>query len=420
MILVQNHRQLLSGNKALAFMLFFWILGACSPKIQKPAKPAQEPGLEKKDNKQVEEEKKKVPSEESQLAKISLILPFEVHKLDLSASATRSGLSKADLAIDYYQGFKMALDSLTASGYNFKLQVFDSKDDRLKLQSLAFNPQVRLSDLIVGPVFPDEIKSFSAVSGAANKPLVSPLSPASPSEYKNENLITIIPPLEYHSYGAAEFVKKKLNPQKVFILKSGYNDDNKYSIPFKTAIDSLGKKTIAIVEKTITKGNLADIIPQFSTSSENVIIIPSDKQAFLQMIIRSLDDISSEFPITVIGHPSWAKASYLRAEVLQKLKTRITSSDNVDYKDPLTINFINNYRKAFEYTPGEYAIKGFDEGWYFGKLLASDPQALKNLNRFSLQLLHNKFDFIKTSNGGWVNRHVYIMKYEDFELKAEK
>lgn len=419
MILVQNHRQRLSGNKGFALFLLVLFLGACSPKIQTPVKspPKQQKEEKKEAVKTTPEKEVKV---KTQLATISLILPFELNKLNISPSATRSGISEADLAIDYYQGFKMALDSLTALGYNFKLQVFDSKDDRAKLQALAFNPGLRLSDLVVGPVFPDGIKRFSEVTVGLQKPMVSPLSAASPSAFKNTNLISIVPPLEFHASAAAAFIEKELKPEKIFILKSGYSDDNKYNLPFRKAMDSLSKKSVNLIERTIIRGDLSGLTAQLSTTEENIFVIPATNQAFLQVTLQALNDLSALYPITLIGHPSWNKATYLRPEILQQLKTRITTSDLVDYKSPAVINFIREYRQDFNYEPGEYAIKGFDEGFYFGQLLALDPAYIKELDKHDFKSLHNKFEFVYVPGQGWVNKHVYIMKYENFELKPEK
>ena len=51
-----------------------------------------------------------------------------------------------------------------------------------------------------------------------------------------------MPPLEYHAWTAAKYLEDKIDPEKVFILRSGFSEENEYIIPFKKAIDSLGKK----------------------------------------------------------------------------------------------------------------------------------------------------------------------------------
>jgi hypothetical protein len=226
MTLVQNRLLQLSGNKRLLFVAIGLLLAACSPKIRPvvtPPKPVDSVVVKKP------VEVKVVPPTPPPATLISLLLPFHLDELDLSKGAARSGLTKSDLAVEYYQGFKLALDSLTAGNRNFKLQVFDTRDATAQAHNLALNTKVRTSALIVGPVYPEEVKSFSLASPNLKRMVVSPLSPASPLEYKNPNLITVIPPLEYHCWRVAGYIQAKLKAKKVFILKSGYSDDNKYS-----------------------------------------------------------------------------------------------------------------------------------------------------------------------------------------------
>ncbi|EHQ25638.1 ABC transporter substrate-binding protein [Mucilaginibacter paludis] len=413
MISVRSHRLQSSGNKWIVFALAGFILGACSPKIRPTERPVPKTP-EAKVPPAVKVIPKAVPVH---TPVVSLILPFELDKIDFTSTANRNNLSKADLAVDYYQGFKLALDSLAAKGANFKLQVYDSNGDGSQGHSLAGNPKVRNSDIIVGPVFPEGMKAFMASLSGINKPIISPLSPASPLEFKNSNLVTIIPPLEYHAWRVAQYIKQEMDPVKVFVLRSGFSDENKYLIPFRKAIDSLSKKRIRVIYLTVSKGNLDALLPQLSTTSENIFVVPATDQAFLTVTLAALDKLNQTYPVTLFGHPNWLKASYLQASLLQRLKTHITSSDRVDYRAVETNKFIKAYRKAFHLEPGEYAIKGFDEGYYLGSLLSANNDLFKQLDKSGYEGLHNQFTFVKTANAGWVNTHVSIYQYQNFELK---
>ncbi len=411
---VRSHRLPSSGNKWLIYLLSGLIWGACSPKIRPVVKPVEKKPTE------VEKvpETKVVPKVTApKVATISLILPFELDKLDLTLNATRSGLAKADLAVEYYQGFKLALDSLAVKGNNFKLLVYDSKGEASQGHGLANNTKIRNSDLIVGPVFPETIKAFISSISGINKPVVSPLSPSAAGQYKYNNLITAAPPLEYHAWRVARYIKERIDPVKVIVLKSGYSDENKYLTPFRKAIDSLGKKQIKVIYFTVVRGNLDALIPELSQNEENIFVVPSTDQPFLTITLTALGKLSDIYPVTLFGHPSWAKASFLHTDLLQKLKTHITATDKINYKAASTNKFIKAYRHAYHTEPGEYAIKGFDEGYYFGTLLSNDTDPFKRLNKFSYDGMHNQFNFIKINGSGWINTHVSVYKYQNFELK---
>lgn len=409
----QNRLPRLSGNRWLTFLFIGLIAAACSPKVQPVAvhpKKNEEKNIPFKTPPQ-----NIVQPNAPKVSTIAMLLPFGLDHLRAGSPYNTVTLKEADIALDYYRGFKLGLDSLTGQGYNFKLQLFDSKGEKAQAHNLALNPAVRSSDLIVGPVFPDDIKAFTGAFPSAHQPIVSPLSPASPATIKSPVLITMMPPLEYHAWGAAAYINDKIKPRKVFILKSGYSEENDYIVPFKKAIDSLSKKRIQVVYLTVIHGQFSSLIPQLSTTNRNVFIVPATNQHFLSVTLRGLDSLTAIYPVTVFGHPNWVNYSFLKADLLQRLDTHITSADRVNYKDPATMNFLKNYRAAYHVEASEYAVKGFDEGVYWGQQLANGD--VKDLSAKGYDGLHNDFRFQKKTGFGWINTHVNIYKYTNFELK---
>ncbi len=394
MISVRNRLLRLSGNRWLLFLTIALITAACSPKLRPVTVQPKEPEKPVVKTQPVPIVKPTAPK----VSTISLLLPFGLDHLAPGESYTNVSLREADISLGYYRGFKMALDSLTAQGYNYKLQVYDTKGEKAQAHSLGNNPTVRSSDLIVGPVFPDDIKAFTGNYANAKQPIVSPLSPAPPAMYKNPEIITMMPPLEYHAWAAARFINDKLNPDKVFILKSGFSDENEYIIPFKKAIDSLSKKQVKVIMLTVIHGQLNSLIPELSSTGKNIFIIPATDQHFLTITLRALDTLNSSYPVTVFGHPNWVNYSFLNADLLQRLDTHITSADHINYKAANTINFIQEYRQVYHTEPTEYAIKGFDEGMYLGQLLGAGD--LKDLTKIDFTGLHNSFQFQKKAGLG--------------------
>jgi hypothetical protein len=376
------------------------------PKEAQPANP-----IAKQPAKEVKPVKPAAPA----VSTIALLLPFGTDHLAPGASYTAVSLREADIAIAYYQGFKLALDSLTAQGYNYKLQVYDTRSDKAQSHALGYNQAVRGSDLIVGPVFPEDMRTFLNANSSPKQPIVSPLSPAAPSTLHSAQMITMMPPLEYHAWAAAKYIKDKIDPEKIFILRSGFSDENEYIIPFKKAIDSLGKKHIQIVTLTIMHGQLGPLLPQLSSASKNIFVVPATDQHFLTITLRALDSLRSNYPVTVFGHPSWVNFTFLKADLLQRLDTHVTSSDHIDYKASNIMAFMRLYRETYHTDATEFAIKGFDEGMYLGKQLAAGN--IKNLAQAEFSGLHNDFSFKKEAGVGLINTHVSVYKYTNFDLK---
>jgi ABC-type branched-subunit amino acid transport system substrate-binding protein len=410
MTLVQNRLLPLNGSKWLIIGCIGLFMAACSPKIRQATGPVKPVDTAKKPATQV----KPAISQGASVTQISLLLPFYLDQLNLYKGADPANLNRADLALEYYQGFKLAIDSLAARGLNFRLQVYDTKDEAVQSRVLAVNPKVRTSNIIVGPVYPEGIKGFSTGFGELKKMIVSPLSPSPPTDYKCPNLVTMMPPLEYHTHKAAAYINDQLKAKKVFVLRSGFSDENKYILPFKRAIDSLSKHHIKIIIIVLQHGNLGTLMSQLSKTEPNVFVVPSTDQQFLQVTLHSLDTLARKYPVAVFGHPNWEKATFLHADLLQRINTYITSTDKIDYHAANVIRFVKAYRKAYHAEPGEFAIKGYDEGSYLGALSAADAAAFK-LPDFNG--LHNNFHFVNVNGMGWVNTYVKLLKYTNFDLK---
>ena len=423
----------MSGNKWLILICVALTFAACSPKVttqavKAPVRPqrdtvreqqlAQREAARRDSLKNIKPQPAVVKT--ARVPAIALLLPFNLDDYNQPADKVTASQIKSNIAVDFYQGFKLALDSLTAGGQSFKLTVFDTKDEVNQAQKLSSNSAIRNSDLIIGPVFPEGVQAFSSKIKTAGKPVVSPLSASSPVSYNNPDLITLTPPLEFHAQHSADYIAQQLHPKTIFILRSGYSEENKYILPFKRSIDSLGKRRIKIVDVTISKGDFTALLPKLSLTGDNIFVIAATDRPFLTVTLKALGDLADTYQIKVFGHPNWSKATYLTPDLLDKLQTVITSAYQVDYKAPETINFIRDFRRTNQMEPGEYAIKGFDTGMFFGKLAATQPLDFKNLQDDYYDGLHNRFRFEHKAGYGWINTYVALLRYEDYKLKPIK
>lgn len=421
MISALNRLLLLSGNRILFFLGIIFI-SACSPKVvpEKKPRPTPAPDREIKEKPVLQQlpEAKEVKSKEEKDKEtiISLLLPFELASINYKTAALKD-LAKAEIAIDFYQGFKMAVDSVAHTmGGNFKLQVYDSKDDPFSISSLVAKAGIKNSDLIVGPVFPNGVKAFATYSKDMKKMVVSPLAASDPETFNNPYLITINNSLDQHTYKAIKFIKEELRPKKIVLIRSGQADEYKYAVPFKKGLDSLAKG-ISFSEIGIKAVGYENVFKSLNPSGLNVIVLPSTDRNFLLAITKELEKLTSNFQIAVIGHPGWEKAQFLDANVMEKLNAYITSSYKINYKTPRVEEFIQNYRNNFQLEPGEYAFKGFDIGYYFAQLMVNKNNDLSNvILKRDFDGIHNNFSFKKDLKYGFYNNSLMILKYQDFQL----
>ena len=413
MILVPNRLQLLSGNNTLCILCLLVFLSACSPKVV-PVKRSEKKAPPAKDKPRVAE-----PVKKDMDHSIALLLPFELNTIKIE-TATRKDISKADLAIDFYQGFKLALDSLSDNGHNYKLQVFDTQDQETRVVNLARANSVRNNDLIVGPVFPDGISTFTEFSELGTSLLVSPLAAAIPSQFNNPNLVTVNNTIDQHGWKVADFITRNYKPEQVniILINTQKTDDEKFSAPIRRYFKELSGSKFFITERP----NSIGLETYLSPAKNNLILISSSDRIFLLPTINRLYTLSKEkYKIEVFGHPNWIKTKFLDVEKMQALNTRITASYFVNYKARNVKNFVSRYRDEYGFEPSEFAFEGFDIGYYFGRLLERYGKAYPNhLDDDTYLGLHNNFRFSKDPKVGYLNTELIILKYQGFELKPVK
>lgn len=410
MISVQSLRQQLSGNNFL-FIAVLFVLSACSPKtttppVKRPDKPGE---LPKQEQPKVIELKPEIPS-------ISLILPFNLDKVD-PQSATLEQISKSEIALDFYQGFKLALDSLKDRGYSFNLDVFDAQNDEIKTANLARAPSVISNDLIVGPIFPDNIKVFSDLAKLNNKVQVSPLAASMPVQFKNPYLVTINNTIEQHGWKVADYIVKNfpVDRTNVILINPQSTEAQKFADPVREHLKSLSGAKLKITEVT----GITGIESRLLKAQENVVIIASEEQEFVMPAINRLHRLKTRgnYKINVFGHPNLVRLT-VDTKQLQELNTMVTSSYFVDYDSVAVKNFVSRYHAEYKLDPSEYAFKGFDTGYYFGSLLGEfGKDYVRNLNRY-YNGLHNDFRFSYDALVGYKNTEIKILKYEDYKLRV--
>lgn len=407
MISAQNHPQRLSGNKYWALLGIGLLFSACSPKIK--------PNTAKKTDSPEKVKEVEKPVAKFTEADVALLVPFRLNEMKVAA-ATKAEVERSAMAIDFYQGFKLGIDSAAKSGMNFKLKVFDTRDNNNRLESLINNGALTGSDLIVGPVFPQGVKYMTAYSIARNIPMVSPLAATHPEEFANPNLISIVNNIELHAEKIGDYVSKTYRPENtvVVLINPKTSSDEILAAPLRQYFH-YSKKSFVFQEYT----SVFSLEPRMARNKHYVVLVASSDKKFVVPTLDKLMKIKSKgFNLSLFGHPDWAKQNY-NTDKLQTLNTVITSSYQVDYRSASTVNFVRKYRAAFNFEPGEYAFKGFDIGLYFGKLFAEHGAGyLKYLTKEKYKGLHNNFDFIYKEKQGYINTSLMLLRYRNYALNV--
>ncbi len=396
-------------SRCVFVILALTILAACSPKVRKP-KNNQTVGKDQPTDKKPELRK-------FSKANISLLVPFQLNNVN-PKKLNKADMEKYAMPIDFYQGFKLGLDSAAAKGLSFNLNVFDTQDDQARLAGIYKNERFRESDLIVGPVFPDGLKHITSYSVENNLPVVSPLAASQPADFDNPNLISVVNNINLHVNKIDRYITKNYNPANtiVVLINPKKTEDEQFAAPFREYFSSSANRGFTFQEYA----SAFTFETHMVKGKTYVVIVSSSDRAFVLPTVEKLYKLKNlktgGYDINLFGHPNWVKQNY-PADKLQALNTIISASYKVDYKSAAVIAFIKKYRVQYGFEPGEYAFKGFDIGYYFGKLLTNYGYDYKQyLTKEKYKGLQNSFSFIHDEKLGYINTSLMLLHYKNFAL----
>jgi hypothetical protein len=181
---------------------------------------------------------------------------------------------------------------------------------------------------------------------------------------------------------------------------------------------------MATVGESATPATLKGALQQ---GKENVFIPTSGKQVMLLKIIPQLTLLVRNEPgqnIHLFGYPEWQTKTSDYLESFFELDTYFYSSFYMNTLFSAAIQFTNSYYRWYgkesEYKYPNYAMLGFDTGYFFLKGLSLYGTELENnLPKMDLTPIQTGFKFERVKNwGGFINKKVFFVHFtRQFELK---
>lgn len=374
--------------------------------------------------KNIPEEKKtdQKPDDKKSLH-VALMLPFYTNEIEYDSLGIEivSNTEKSNLAIQYLRGVQMALDSLDQAGIKIEMNIFDTQKDTNRVINFMNSSFIKNAEIIIGPISNTELIVAGKLIDTKHQVIFSPLSSSQNLASSNSGFVLANAGLKTHCEQLAKFINAKYPNKKIIILYRRNEGENQYATYFKSFLKS---KPIELTEKSDSSFYHTDDF--FTTIDNNIVIIPSFDEEFVNVISKKLFELTENYKITLFGMPTWTEMETLRFDYLQKLNTHITSSFFADDSLKTNIAFRTNYKSNFSSRPSEYSYQGYNLVLLIGTLWKQygdnwynhlqQPLVGLGINyNFQSVILNTQttIDFIE-------NKHVYILSYKDNILFKEK
>ena len=333
------------------------------------------------------------------ILEISLLLPFYLDLNDsLKLDSETSIYSKSKIALDYYFGALLAIDTLKNMGININFNVYDIPNDSV-FEELLLAYTFDESDLIIGPLY---ISQFNLLAefykNDKTKRLVSPLS------FKNidetyTNTFQVVPSSNVQIAKSVDYFNRTYDSSNLLILGLESELENVDFTKNAIKLKRLQKNTLPKPKVlTFESEEMPDknTIAPFLTE-DNIIVIPSNNRSFVSRVLPILSSMQDTV-FTVYGLSTWSMFDNIDIENLNYLNTVLPDLD-IENDSELQNYLIDTYFLNYFSYPSKYSIEGYKQFLFFCS-----------------EEFEHLYDFSKIKNqNNFINSRISLTQYQSYQ-----
>lgn len=359
---------------------------------------------------------------------IALILPFKLDMLDaiVPANLIKSNMNFpqiSSLAIDFYLGFKQAVDSLRTKDFDLAIDLHDLDDkDSLNMAAVLSSLNKKQNDLIFGPMYANEFKTISQKAKELNIPIISPVAQQNKFLYDNIYASKTNPSQFTMMEALADYILDSIKPKKAkVILNIGSDKDARetgFVKAFKQYYNEKARKMGYTLKDTVyTAKGIEGIKKNYADGVKNIIVSLGSNQVLITDFTTQLALFANKKDITLCGWQETTAIDNIDQEYLNQLNYTFPSANNITNTKSFA-PIIANYQAIQNTYPSDFYFKGFDIGMYYLKnLKLYGPEFIFRLNELPAETNYMRFKFSRPDNStGFDNNGVYIFKYANYQL----
>lgn len=324
--------------------------------------------------------------------------------------------NKSFTYIQFYEGLKLALDSMKKTGLNVNLYVYDLDDSEQKFNKIINNPTLEKMHLIIGPFEEKYLDELSAFSYKHQIPIVNCfLSGEINLKEINPYFFNPITSIKLQIKSLADYFAKNKKDENLIIAYQTGGVEERAALMLDSALREKNYNHQVVVN--LTEKGLGAATRNFVRGNNNILVSLVSGDMYVGNMIRSLNEFKEKYKITLFGLPGWLDYDIIDLEFLEFQNTHFFSSSFVNFENKKVCEFVKNFQRIYKVDPNKQAYFGFDIGMYFLTALKDyGPTFYKCIDEIKVNTLATKFDFEFTFTEGFKNRGLYIYKMKDFQL----
>ena len=295
--------------------------------------------------------------------------------------------------LDFYRGFLIGLDSVRMAGYSVNLSLYNTAHDYNRVAEIISSGALDRADLVVGPVYEDELRPVATALREKGTPIVSPLanltqttsnsvfqmspSPASKLEkvrglFDGSKRVVII---------STDSVDKEFDSEVRSMLKdTSYVVEHKYIYEHPSVIEKREKEREKMREAGLEVEDTpspSDMSPLLRGEEPTVIVITANNEIEVDRILAAIASANIALtarsqrvvPFVVFGNNRWNRYRNIDRAILFTNNVTMLSTYHARRSEPIIRAFDKRFVEEYDALPSLYAYRGYDAAVVFVKSL---------------------------------------------------
>ena len=294
--------------------------------------------------------------------KIGVILPFSFDSLYRdSAAIAYSPIPKGIYpALDFYEGLRIALDSLHNTGMRLDVHIVDYSKGRKSFKTVANKAHLEEMDLLMGTLNSNDAAEVASYALEKRIPFLSPLANSFLPTH-NPYYITLNPSIvEIQQKSIHHFKTDGSEKPTRFILINSNKSEKRIFDKYYSTINKSAKTSAAYEEFNWSNTTKTDTFFQLLDSNYRyVILLPCTDPNFASQFLKAMKPINDSIKLSYLGLPSWKDIESIATLAGKKSDIYIPNTYSVDKNSNSYKKFSRRFYEKFRITPSELAIRGY-------------------------------------------------------------
>jgi LysM repeat protein/ABC-type branched-subunit amino acid transport system substrate-binding protein len=354
---------------------------------------------------------------------VALLLPFY---LDYNSKRTEIDYGRSIDFIEMYEGILLAVDTLKSLGLSINLYPFDIQSDSLLLKQLLSTEKLKEMDLIIGPVYSNNLAIMASYAKNYGIPVVSPVPLKNNSVLvNNSNIFMVNPSLEAAQETLAAKISDYYNYNLVFIhadsaktdpdvnyFKDAILRELRYKVPYE---EIRFREFMFYRRSAFDNDSINRLGHALSTERKNLVIIASEDASVMSETITNIDALSKQFDISILGYPAMRDLKNTDPKYFFDNEIMLYTPFWIDLRKENVKQFVKDFRLRFYTEPAEtsFGWQAYDLAYFFISGIAIHGKDFQDqVSMHNPELLQVRYNFMRKSfNEGYENRNLYLIKY---------